>query len=265
MRVLEKAGFKREGRARRYLKINGVAGPRSLRPAARRSRSAEGGEGLDAQTPRQSRSLRVARGPWRAGAARAGDARGLPSAGPVRPPQPPLKAIDDHQRRRPPRHLRARRGLRAAATSIADRDRAGRRRHHAAHVVRAHPRPAPIRPGSCSRCATPPTSRSSAGSRPTATTSAGSGVVLARPRRAAHRADHALRRLRARAHQERPRRRVPHHAGAGPDRHLRRRAGVRPLRAHLPVERRSSTSRRAATASSSTASCSASPACWPSS
>ena len=62
------------------------------------------------------------------------------------------------------------------------------------------------------------------------------GRGVARPRRAAHRCRHALGRLRARAHQERPRRRVPPHAGARPDRHLRRRARLRPLRAPLPVE-----------------------------
>ena len=56
---------------------------------------------------------------------------------------------------------------------------------------------------------------------------------VARPRRAAHRAGHAVRRLRAGAHQERPRRRVPHHAGARADRDLRGRAGLRPLRAPL--------------------------------
>ena len=50
--------------------------------------------------------------------------------------------------------------------------------------------------------------------------------------------------LRARAHQERPRRHLPHHARAGADHHLRRRAGVRPLRAHLSCGSRSSTSSR---------------------
>ena len=88
---------------------------------------------------------------------------------------------------------------------------------------------------------------------------------VARPRRAAHRARHAVGRLRARAHQERPRRRVPPHAGAGPDRHLRRRACRRPASRASICGRPSSTSRRAATASSSTASCWASPACSPSS
>ena len=59
---------------------------------------------------------------------------------------------------------------------------------------------------------------------------------LARSRRAAHRGGDAVDRLRARAHQERPRRHLPHHARAGPDHHLRRRAVLRAVRAHLSLE-----------------------------
>ena len=68
---------------------------------------------------------------------------------------------------------------------------------------------------------------------------------LARPRCAPHRRGDAFGRLRARAHQERSRRRVPHHARARPDRHLRRRAR-RPTASPASIcGSRSSTSRRA--------------------
>ena len=93
----------------------------------------------------------------------------------------------------------------------------------------------------------------------------GFGRGLARPRRAARREDRAFGRLCARAHQERPGRRVPHHAGARPDRHLRRRAGFRPFRAHLSLGPARLSSSAAGTGSCSTASCWTSPACWRSS
>ena len=59
---------------------------------------------------------------------------------------------------------------------------------------------------------------------------------VARSRRTAHRGRDAVDRLRAGAHQERPRRRVPHHARAGADHHVRGRAFVRAVRTHLSLE-----------------------------
>ena len=149
--------------------------------------------------------------------------------------RPRAQGDRDRQRSRPHRDHRARRGLRGARRRPADRDRARRRRRQRAHVraggdARHQPGLVRVRAHQHHRQA----DRALARRRPLRHGGLGRGV--ARPRRAAHRRRHALGRLRARAHQERPRRRVPPHAGARPDRHLRRRARLRPLRAPLPVE-----------------------------
>ena len=159
----------------------------------------------------------------------------------------------------------ARRGLRGPRRQPAGRDGARRRRRRGPHVRARPARPAPI-PNwfvfALRNTTDKPIERWLDG-RPLRHRRLGRRV--AGPRRAPHRGRDAVGRLRARAHQERPRRRVPPHARARPDHHLRRRAGLRPLRAPLPVEGARVRAEERATASCSTASCSASPACWRSS
>ena len=199
--------------------------------------------------------------------ARASACARLPGCGPPlgsRPLGPCAQGDRHRQRSRPHRDHRAGRGLRGARRRAADRDRAGRRRRQGPHVgaggdARHQSRLVRVRADQHHRQA----DRALARRRPLRHGRLGRG--MARPRRAAHRCRHALGRLCPRAHQERPRRRVPPDPGAGTDRHLRCRAGLRTASRACSCGRPSSTSRETRAASSSTASCWASPACSPSS
>ena len=191
------------------------------------------------------------------------------AAAPLRPRAAPCgRATQGHrhqQRCRSHRDHRLRRGLGRARRRAADRHRGRRRRRHA---------------DACPcRAATPGTNPAwfvfaltNATDKPierwlTADRygTVGLGHRVAGSRCASRRAGHALGRLRAGAREERPRRRVPHLAGPRPDRDVRRRARRRPLNAPLSVEARRVRAEEPGPASSSTASCWASPACSPSS
>ena len=144
---------------------------------------------------------------------------------------------DQQQRPRPHRHFRKRRDAGRSRRHPAARHRSRQRRHHPA-LCRAggHARHQSglvrVRPAQRHRQA----GRALADRRPLCLLGLRRGV--AGPRRAAPRARHAVGRLRAGARQERPRRRVPHLAGAGADRDVCRRACRRPADPPLSLEGR---------------------------
>ena len=188
---------------------------------------------------------------------------GLPPRARARGPR--AQGDRHRQRSRSHRDHRARRGLRGARRHPAGRDRAGRPTASAAACPCGRRRPAPTRHGSCSRSPTPPTRPSSAGSPPTATAwsaraSCGPTSTRAASMPSRRRSAYVPERIKNdRADVFRltlePGQTVTFVAELASDRFARL----------YPVEAASSTSRRAATASSSTASCWASPACSPSS
>ena len=265
-RVLEKAGFTARGHGAPLPEDQRrLAGPRSVRPAARRSARVRTAASTDA-------AARRSRDAGRGAAARRAACACLALCSPCcllplvhAPAAAALKAIEVNNDADRHRDHRARRDSTSGAATPADRDGARRRRRHAAHVraggdARHQSRLVRVRAD-----ATPPTSRSSAGSTADRYSTVGLGRGVARPRRAARRA-------------------VTPSVGFVPERIKNDRAdvfritlepgqtvtfvaelAVRALRAPLSCGSPSSTSRRAATASSSTASCWASPACSPSS
>ena len=135
------------------------------------------------------------------------------------------RADQDLARRRGARPVRRRRDLSRPGRELPGVDRAGTRRHRAAHRGRGH-RPelerrlGGVRARQQQRPAARPADRRAA-------FPAGQfRAVLARSRLQAHRRDHPQRRFRARPAAERRRRRLPRHAQPRLGRHLRRRAGV---------------------------------------
>ena len=125
--------------------------------------------------------------------------------------------------------------LRRARRQPAGRDGAGRRRHDGPHFghrqdARHEPQLGGVRADQSDRQA----GRALADGRALQHHRLGRG--MARSRRAAHRGGDAVDGLHPRAHQERPRRHLPHHHRAGTNRHLHRRAGFRPLRPAVSLE-----------------------------
>ena len=188
-RVLEKAGLPARGHGAPLPQDQRrLAGPRSLRPAARRCAAREGSGGMMATAPGTGRRLR-----GRGARARAPHVRWplllvaalLVLAGPPRSPS--RRSTIDNDARPHRDHRRSARPTTGAATPCSSRPRR-RRRHHAAHVRAGRRRPAPTRPGSCSRCTNAtdkPIERWLTADR-YSTRRLRRGV--ARPRRAAHRA-----------------------------------------------------------------------------